>query len=242
MAKTVRRCPATGIMKVGADRVPTSAVHQSRETMAAADNNVRPWRQVTVATSRRARRSGLARLLLQLLELFQPSRKLLLLLAASLMPACIIPVGPDWQDPHGEENLPPRFVTTTPVSGQHIAADANNVQKFTITVSDPNVREPLFLKWLEEYPPVTAETNQIAAMNFMVPPSETGQAMRAQKTETFGCGVFANKTRTEHLITAVVSDRPFVIGGPLSNPLLVEDNGQTDTVTWTLNLPCPISP
>src|SRR5262245_24510646 len=123
--------------------------------MAAADNNVRPWRQVPAATSRRARRSALARLLLQLLELLQPDRKLLLLLAASLMPACIIPVGPDWQNPRGEPNQPPQIVMTTPESGSHFGAEGS--AKFTIIVSDANVREPLFLKWLEDYPPFTGD-------------------------------------------------------------------------------------
>jgi len=208
--------------------------------MAAADNNVRPWRQAPAATARRARRSRLARLLLQLLELFQLDRKLLLLLAASLMPACIIPVGPDWGNPPGEPNLPPRFEVTKPVSGSHIGAAG--VQTFTITVSDPNVREPLFLKWLEEFPPFTVETHEIAAMNPMVPPSATGEAMRAPIPEMFDCGKLANNTKTEHLITAVVADRPFVIGGPLGQPLLVEDNGQTDTATWTMSLTCQISP
>ena len=70
--------------------------------MAVADTNVRPRRQAPVVTARGVRGSGLARLLLQLLELLQLDRKLFLLLAASLTPACIIPVGPNWQDPPGE--------------------------------------------------------------------------------------------------------------------------------------------
>ena len=88
--------------------------------MAAADKNVRPRRQVPAVTARGARRSGLARLLLQLLELLQLDRKLLLLFAASLMPACIIPVGPNWQDPAGELSVPPHFVDSDPFEGAAI--------------------------------------------------------------------------------------------------------------------------
>src|SRR6188768_803163 len=114
--------------------------------MAAADNNVRPWRQVPASTSRRARRSGLARLLLQLLELLQLDRKLLLLLAASLMPACIIPVGPDWQDPPGEKNLPPKIVRTEPPFIGPPVVDG----KFTVFVTAPN-GDALFFKWFANF-------------------------------------------------------------------------------------------
>src|SRR5512138_2536925 len=122
--------------------------------MAAADNNVRPWRQRFAATARRARPSPLARLLLLPLELFQLDRKLLLLFAASLMPACIIPVGPEWQDPSGEKNLSPQIVGWAPVIGTDVVPTDDNgiaTAKFTITVTDPNPGDKLFFKWIANY-------------------------------------------------------------------------------------------
>jgi hypothetical protein len=90
--------------------------------MTVADTNVRPAWRSPAANARGTRRSGLARLLLK------PSGRLLrkldltflLLLAVAPTPACILPVGPDWQDPLAVPNSPPKILDPEPFWGDEV--------------------------------------------------------------------------------------------------------------------------
>ena len=90
--------------------------------MTVADTNVRPAGRSPAASARETRRFGLARLLLK--QLGRLLRKLdltfLLLLAVAPTPACIIPVGPEWQDPLGTPNAPPRILDPDPYWGAEV--------------------------------------------------------------------------------------------------------------------------
>ena len=69
-------------------------------------------------SARAAGRSALARLLLFVLDhVSKLDRKLLLLLVASPMSACIIPVGPEFQDPPGVPDSPPFLWMASPDEG-----------------------------------------------------------------------------------------------------------------------------
>jgi hypothetical protein len=195
--------------------------------MAAADNNVRPWRQASAATARRAPSSGLARLLLQLLELLHLDRKLLLLLTASLMPACIIPVGPEWQDPPGEMNVAPKIIDWTPFVGGDYAPVGG--ARFKITVADPN-GDRLFFKWIANYTEPSLRRILSAEQNFLPP---NGGEQRPVE-EFFNCTDLNGLPATNDILV-VVADRAFVETG---DPIAVIDNGQTDVATWTLIFPC----
>jgi hypothetical protein len=202
--------------------------------MAAADNNVRPWRHDRALTARRARSSGLARLLLSLLELLHVDRKLLVLFAASLMPACIIPVGPEWQDPPGEENRPPHFLLDSdPVAGAEVGTLTTKTFRFSVT--DPNANdETLFLRWIENYTQGGSVQHIVSVMNPRVsnnrPPQPT--------MEEISC-LLLQPGVSEHRLKVVVSDREFMVDDP-SNPFAVKEGGLIDSIDWTLNLPCPL--
>jgi hypothetical protein len=197
--------------------------------MAVADNNVGPRRQIPAATARRARRSSLARLLLQLPELPQLDRKLpvLLLLAASLTPACIIPVGPDWQDPVGRPNQKPTILSTTPPVGSRVTTAT-----FTVELSDPD-DEMLSVKWFADFPPFvqqvsTVDENPIANPN-------PGSLVTAPKT--FFCVTGLSANLTTHQIMAAISDRPFIEGDDV-DPLATTDGVMPIQLVWTLDKAC----
>src|SRR3954469_22246342 len=115
------------------------------------DINVRPPRRAAGQSTRAAGRSVLARLLLFVRDhIAKLDRKLLLLLVASPMAACIIPAGPEFQDPAGVPDSPPFLLGESPDEGGTITKDP---PVFTVTPSDVNVRDDLFLLWLTEYPP-----------------------------------------------------------------------------------------
>jgi hypothetical protein len=207
--------------------------------MTAADTNVRLTRLGSAATARRARRSPLARLLLLLLELFRPLqlyRKLLLFLAFPFMPACIIPVGPEFGDPAGTPNAPPQIADADPFFGEEVTAVGSQI--FQIRITDPNVGDFLYLKWIADYPPYTiVNTRQIPTNKPIVPPNGDGTPINELIETSIDCNAI-NSSFSHHKIMAVVADRDFV--NVAGNLLVVRSGGQYALATWYLNLTCPL--
>jgi hypothetical protein len=168
-------------------------------------------------------------LLLSLLELLHLDRKLLVLFAASLMPACIIPVGPEWQDPPGEANLAPQIIDWDPFIGTEYAPSMDTA-KFSITVTDPN-DDKLFFKWIANY----SEPGLRRILNARpdVPPTGNGSPQPAIE-ETFDCNDL-NRLPSRNSILVVVADRPFIDAG---DPIAVQADGKRAFAAWTLNLSC----
>src|SRR5262252_2775356 len=106
------------------------------------DSNVRPARRLAAQSARATGRYALARLLLGI------SAKLLLLSAVtSSMPACIIPVGPQWQDPDGVPNAPPEFLSWTPSPDKIQSTTFSAPLTFTAVATDVNVADSLYTLW-----------------------------------------------------------------------------------------------
>src|SRR5436190_13153829 len=121
------------------------------------DSNVRPARGVASEGARAAVRSVLARLLLFVLEqVSKLDRNLLLLLVASPMAACIIPAGPEFQDPAGAPDSPPYLWTESPDEGTTVVS---GTPTFSVTPGDPNVTDKIFVKWITEFPPFIPSPN-----------------------------------------------------------------------------------
>src|SRR5262245_26964244 len=98
--------------------------------MTVADTNVRPAWRPPATSAHGARPFRLARLVLEFLlqKLDRKAALLSSLLAASLMPACVIPVGPDWQDPIGVPNAPPEILDPDPDWGADFSIAATGQQ------------------------------------------------------------------------------------------------------------------
>ena len=173
--------------------------------MAAADTNVRPGRQAPAANARGARRSRLARLLLQSLELLQLDRKLLLLLASSLMPACIIPIGPDWQDPPGERNRRPTLSRSRRARGLAHGHARNHFQR------DGGRREPqrhaLMSGGYSNFP-----TTLSPIFSDEKPPLSPSGIRRFACPLSYPVDMWTDEdqTITTHQITVAISDQPWV--------------------------------
>lgn len=202
--------------------------------MAAADTNVRPRRQAPAVTARGARHSALARLLLLLLELIQLDRKLLLLFAASLMPACIIPVGPNWQDPPGERNHTPELVSFMPPVGMRVTTSQ---AEFRVLVSDPD-GDLMFAKWFADFPPFMQGISFIDSQK----PIDASPGTPGESTFTPTCPDKLSPSRTTHQILVAISDRRFLeVDG--ADPLMTEDGPAQIQLAWTLERACqPPSP
>src|SRR3954470_19920657 len=122
------------------------------------DSNVRPPRRAAGENTRAAGRSLLARLLLFVRDhISKLDRKLLLLLVASPMSACIIPAGPEFQDPPGVPDSPPfRWTESPPVGTTVVSATPT----FSVTPGDYNLDDPIYVKWIIDFPPLDNVTRE----------------------------------------------------------------------------------
>jgi hypothetical protein len=201
--------------------------------MAAADNNVLPGRRGRGGRARGERRCVLARLLLQLLRHAQLDRKLLPLLAALLMPACIIPVAPEFQDPAGVPNSPPFIIQeeTSPPFGAEVVDPT-----FAITISDPNVGDDLHVRWLADYPGPATRT--IEADHLYIARKD-GLPLRQRVPVTVDCSLYQlSPDLDRHQIIAVVADRLFADPSPNSLTLVTQDS-EPAFAFWNWSVKCP---
>jgi hypothetical protein len=192
--------------------------------MAAPDTNVRARSRPGAASARGAGRFVLARLLLFLRKrIFTLDRKLVLL-AASLTSACIIPVAPDFQDPPGQPNSPPQILGPEPSWGMEVPGTAGMEKEFRFLVADLNADDVLQVEFF---------VDGHRGMTFRRDPVP-GNGPREVVVGKVGCQDVL-KEFSRHAIMAVVADRDFV-GDQI--PPMVEGDGKLAIITWTLILTC----
>jgi hypothetical protein len=201
--------------------------------MTVADTNVRLARGGPAATARGARRFALARLLLLLSRRAQLDRRLLLLLAASPMFACIVPVRPEFQDPPGVINSAPEIIAADPAEGLIVTT-----RTFTITARDHD-GDRLYFRLIADYPEPPGSVIPLHRVLFDEPAQlETpGQPVVVSFDKTIDCFIDALDTSlASHRIMGVLADREFV---PDSRDLTaVADGGRTRPIVWFWNVSC----
>ena len=188
------------------------------------DSNVRPARRGAAQGARAAGRSALARLLLFVLDhVSKLDRNLLLLLVASPMSACIIPAGPEFQDPPGVPDSPPMLLSVLPDIGSTTTKDA---PEFTVQPTDINVGDDLYVLWLTEYPPLTSSS----FVSPIVKIQHSDDGTRLARSESFRPTCYqVNRALPTHQIIAAISDSPF-----LPDKLLATESGMHPIqVVWT---------
>ena len=176
--------------------------------------------------------AGLARLLLT--PLGRLLRKLdltfLLLLAVAPTPACILPVGPEWQDPLGSPNAKPEILDPDPFWGDEVSHSPIDPFDFRFFVTDANVEDPLTVQgWVDDKRHRFFETT--------IPGGSGGTRVPALIKKTIVCNDI-DAAFPSHKVLVAVTDRDFVNDGT-ANILAVTSNGKTDQITWTLNMTCP---
>jgi hypothetical protein len=153
------------------------------------------------------------------------------------MSACIIPLGPDFQDPSASANYAPYFESAIP--------DFNSIVTppqltFTLTVTDPNLGDNLYVEWFADYPGANYRSVP-APLTF--PHSMNNQPLHQPVTATIDCIAdhLAPTNDGEHRIEVIVADRPFVDPVPPETRLdLVQDPGFVVRGSWILEqLSCP---
>ena len=150
-------------------------------------------------------------------------------LAASLTPACIIPVGPEWHDPLGVGNSPPRIFDPNYEFGAEFGAVENMPPTFEFSFTDINAGDTLRVG-------LFADERQLSIDERVNGSGPGGTPVRHRFVRQIGCPSF-DRELTRHPITVAVADRKFT-GANSTKPLEVEENGQVAVITWTLNMIC----
>lgn len=197
------------------------------------DMNVRPARRAAAGRPRAARNFLLARLLLCLCQhVSKLDRKLLLPFVVSPLFACVIPAGPEFQDPPGVPNAPPYVVAVSPERLTTVVGNENEVT-FSVTPGDVNLDDTIYVKWVTEYPPYSATLTRDQGWQ-KVPPSGDGNPTRSAVTFMPGC-TQVNQLVTTHIIMAAISDRP-----PTTGLLNTESNVAPQQIFWFWQHACQV--
>jgi hypothetical protein len=162
----------------------------------------------------------------------------LLVFALAALPACVVPVEPEWTDP--PPNDPPTIQSTTPPVGAVLIADpaGSKAMSVSVVLADHNTQDNLYLRWLIDYPPVPAEVSHVAYGLTLAPEGTVARA-----TTSFAPSCADDRLppgNATHRLMLAVSDRPFAP---------VDDSAQTglDQITdgflveavWLFALTCP---
>jgi hypothetical protein len=162
-------------------------------------------------------------------------RTLTLALTLTAMSACALPIGPDFQDPLASPNYAPFIESSTPPLGQILMRTATDTTTFRVTVSDPNVGDLLYVRWIVEGPPPMSSARVVLDT---APFSSTdGMPLHAQSSLEIGCQLLASGL-TLHPVTVIVADRKFDLTS-LDLTKLQKPEGLTSQGNWTLNQECP---
>lgn len=197
------------------------------------DSHVRPAGAAEAPGAAGARRSLLARLLLRFFEhLSQLDRKLLLLFVAAPLSACVIPVGPQFQDPAGDPDQAPFFTSTNPAMNSEVMSPL-----FEITATDPNPGDSLHVRWIADFPETVPDMARTLSLSETFAPGPNNTPARAHSTITVDCDAYKLQTGVDrHRIAAVVADQDFAGGTDLT---AVSNQGRSVLATWVWNVTCP---
>jgi hypothetical protein len=147
---------------------------------------------------------------------------------------CIVPIGPEFQDPPAPQNYQPVILNAEPDLGRRVSNPT-----FSVTVQDPNVSDNLYVRFVADYPLLTEDTRILATGRVWHRPD--GRLLSESVEHVVKCDQLAN--RPSHQITVIVADREFLEGatapGQLTDPLRLPADAQRVLGSWTLDLECP---
>jgi len=153
------------------------------------------------------------------------------------MHGCVVPVGPEWTDPHGE--CPPTIRSASPPVGAIFDPDASALQFFEVVLADQNTRDNLYIRWIIDYPPYVDGVSRVVPFN-PLPGGDTVERPAVRyapscKDDQIAPG-FSN-----HRLLLAVSDRPFAYDsgdGLLRYPDTPSSGSFIVEAAWQFNLDC----
>lgn len=152
------------------------------------------------------------------------------------MSACILPLAPEFQDPPASENFAPHITDSSPPLGSLVVKTGTTAPVFRVTVTDPNLGDDLFVRWVADYPRISSNTRLLGSQ--MVPRSTNGQPLRQDVSVTVDCALDNLAPIAQHQVLVIVADREFPVPPPENDLTIVAPPGQSVVGSWILDLNC----
>jgi hypothetical protein len=129
---------------------------------------------------------------------------------------CIVPLGPEFENPPAAPNYYPYFSNIDPTPQTVRNLPPVDALEFHVDVGDQNPEDTLYVRWVSDYPPYTQGVSKILidgddGVGKPIPPSRT--EIRPPINFNTRCQEFV--PGMEHTLAVIVSDRPF---RPASQP------------------------
>jgi hypothetical protein len=164
------------------------------------------------------------------------------ILALCSMSACVLPIAPDFQDPLSSPNYSPFIISSSPQAGSIVTGMPTTTTTFRVTVSDPNVGDDLHVRWLADYPPLSAANTRLLVSDSVISHSADGQPIVQDVSVAIGCRQSVLSPQlTQHQVTVLVADRAYEalpLDGSDNLTKLVDDAGFIVSASWILTVEC----
>ena len=152
-----------------------------------------------------------------------------------LASACVLPVGPEFEDPPG--NVAPYVASSNPPEGAVLADASPTIE---VVLGDANHEDVLRGRWFIDYPVFDSSITR-EVQEFRLP--TTGKAERGKVLYAPNCANdhIAPGVAT-HRVTLSVADRPFLPEDQAPAALRLDSvpgEGFVVRATWILDLVCP---
>ena len=183
----------------------------------------------------KARAFALARLLLNRLGIITSA------LTLASMSACVLPLAPEFQDPATSQNTPPIIRLSDPPLGEIVAGMTTPTQSFSVTVTDQNGGDTLYVRWMADYPPYSSEVTRLL-VDHTILPSPDGTPLVTDDAIMVNCALSnLSPTVARHQVFVIVADRPFEDPATTTpnDYALVPSPGIPVTGTWIWEHQCP---
>jgi hypothetical protein len=159
-------------------------------------------------------------------------------LCAFALGACVVPVGPEFESTAA--NYPPTVLSSNPGIGDIFAqAPTGDLREISAILSDQNVEDPLFVRWLVDYPGVDSGSPQLVRELTVAP---SGMAVRPSVRIRPRCDDLGLRGGIHRLVMSA-SDRRYLdtLAGDLVPPEApldsVAEGGNRIRAVWLLSCP-----
>lgn len=147
---------------------------------------------------------------------------------------CVVPVSPKWSDP--DSNYPPSIASAEPPVGSILGRDLDGGSPVEVRVelADQNVGDNLYLRWIIDYPPHSADTVVLETF-------QPGGNSIVRTAEIFApeCGSdHLSRTVSDHRLLLAVSDRPFRNDPNSDTPDEVSPGNYRVEAVWPFFMSC----
>jgi len=150
------------------------------------------------------------------------------------LPACVVPVSPEWTDP--QSNYPPTISRALPAVGSilRLEVDAGGPLGVEVYLADQNTQDKLYSRFIIDYPPFVADVSYLGWEH-----ASPGGNKIERPQLVFAPDCAADQIAhgfTSHRLLLAASDRPFS-DDPAQLDRVPDGNFRVEA-TWQFELAC----